>query len=50
VICLLSADWVRFNLRAALVKFNSFAQGDDGVQVAYFDVGNHCSNPRLRIR
>src|ERR1700691_6663397 len=27
-----------------------FAQGDDCVQVAYFDVGKHCSNPRPRVR
>src|SRR5271168_3086301 len=27
-----------------------FAQGNDCVQVAYFDVGKHCSNPRPRVR
>lgn len=27
-----------------------FAQGNDRVQVAYFDVGKHCSNPRPKVR
>ena len=26
-----------------------FGQGNDCVQVAYFDVGKHCSNPRSRV-
>jgi hypothetical protein len=34
----------------SLGKVQLFAQGNDGVQVAYFDVGKHCSNPRPRVR
>jgi hypothetical protein len=26
-----------------------FGQGNDCVQVAYFDVGKHCSNPHPRV-
>jgi hypothetical protein len=33
-----------------LSEVQLFAQGNDCVQVAYFDVGKHCSNPRPRIR
>jgi hypothetical protein len=27
-----------------------FGQGNDCVQVTYFNVGEHCSKPRLRVR
>jgi hypothetical protein len=33
----------------SLREVQLFAQGDDCVQVAYFDVGEHCSNPCSRV-
>src|SRR5208282_1996805 len=33
-----------------LSEVQLFAQGNDRVQVAYFNVGKHCSNPRPRVR
>jgi hypothetical protein len=33
-----------------LSEVQFFAQGDDCMQVAYFDVGKHSSNPRPRVR
>jgi hypothetical protein len=33
-----------------LSEVQLFAQGNDCVQVAYLDVGKHCSNPRPRVR
>src|SRR5208282_391490 len=36
--------------KGCLREVQLFAQGNDCVQVAYFDVGKHCSNPRPRVR
>jgi hypothetical protein len=45
VICLLSADWVRFNLRAALVKFSSSPKAMTACKWRTSTLGNTAPTP-----